>query len=693
MMFKLISGPRLAAIALLAATCAGAQAQTAVSGVTVTTLASLRPAGDDVTLPDGTLGWPGARYPTSPPLHAVRPGTTRGYLYGGFLGNGRVGTRETIYTAVGLYSMFAGVSVYERVPYDDAVGLYGRISGTMVKASDGSLYGVMTSEYGEAYAGTPTADVASSAYSPKVGEGIVFRTDFDGAYPQPLASTTGQLRSPNGALVIDSADRLYGIDKGPRGHGRIFRIDLATGTLSTVHEFDAGPAGRRQVANDLVWGHDGLLYGVTGYVRGLARHPATPGAADTPTGTLYRIDPSDPSTFKVLHTFTLAEGEINVADNASSDGWRMYPSGVRYSAGMSGDATLQSITAGQQTGLSSLIDGGDGYLYGGTSVSECYVYVLNSSTATALRRIDRESPLCGYRSWPASDIVKYPAPYPYHDGDRPYGALYRIAKAGGPLQILHTFGETDGATPRGSFAKGADGAIYGTTLGGGTNRCGTTGSTSVPVTCGTVFRIKPAAIDVDASGAVTNGGFEHVHAFKGTDGRLPLGLRAAADGRLYGVTSLGGSYVSAGGVVVPTEQGTVFQVAVESADTPIANASLVATPAQVAVGGSTTLTWITSNTSNCSAASSGGDWSGNVESYGSVTLTPAPGTYRYTLTCNVAGSAAGAQVSSSTTVYVNTVATAEDGNAVQFGNGGGGPFSPFWLLPFVALLAAARPRR
>ena len=80
---------------------------------------------------------------------------------------------------------------------------------------------------------------------------------------------------------------------------------------------------------------------VVGYVVG---HVVPP--TNTPTGTLYRIDPNTPSSFTVLHNFTLADGEINVEDNATAESWRMYPSGVRYAAGMSGDATVRSLLAG-----------------------------------------------------------------------------------------------------------------------------------------------------------------------------------------------------------------------------------------------------------------------------------------------------------------------------------------------------------
>lgn len=671
-------------------------AQTAATpaDVTFTSLTTLRPAGEDVSSADGTTGWPGARYPTSPPLYGVRPGATTGTLYGGFLGQGPLPTRHSIYTAVGLYSLGAGVGVYSRLAYVDGSNLFGRISSTPVRTSDGALYAVMTSEYGRPRVLRGTEQVGGDpAYSTLVGQGLLIRTDFDGTYPGAVAATVGQLRTPNGALIVDAQDNLYGVDRGPADNGRIFKLSTRTGTLTTLVEFPAGPGGRRQVVNDIVFGTDGKIYGVSGYVRGLDGHPDTPREQSTPTGTIFRIDPADPASLAVLHTFTLAEGEINVEDNASSDGWLLYPSGKPLPTGEGGNATLTNIGSGQQSGLSSLIDGGDGYLYGATSVGSCNVYATATNTTIALRRLNRDSPLCGFRRWVEGANSVYARPYPYHDAPKPYGQVYRIPKAGGALQILHSFSETDGATPRGPLAIGSDGAIYGTTMGGGPNvSCTSDSDAGTQVGCGTIFRIKRSAIAVDAQGVVTQGGFEQVHAFSGNDGNIPQGLRAGADGRLYGVTSRGGSYKDSAGKVIPTSFGTVFQLAPANAEVPPAAASLVAAPVQIKAGETTTLTWTTENTGNCTATSTGNDWRGAVPAFGSVTLTPPAGTYRYTLTCNVAGTASGAQVSATTTVYVSTPATAEDGNAVQYGNGGGGAIPPLLLAP-IALAALALRRR
>lgn len=137
-------------------------AQTKVADVKLTMLTALRPAGDDVTTPDGTVGWPGARFPTSPPLYAVRPGGSAGYLFGGFTGGGPSVLNTDMYTALGMYTMRAGVSVYERVEYNPATDLHGRITGTPVRASDGSLYSVLTTTYAERYFGTDRAKTSSN---------------------------------------------------------------------------------------------------------------------------------------------------------------------------------------------------------------------------------------------------------------------------------------------------------------------------------------------------------------------------------------------------------------------------------------------------------------------------------------------------------------------------------------------------
>jgi uncharacterized repeat protein (TIGR03803 family) len=104
-------------------------------------------------------------------------------------------------------------------------------------------------------------------------------------------------------------------------------------------------------------------------------------------------------------------------------------------------------------------------------------------------------------------------------------------------RVLHQFqgcsapsGPCDGANPDGSLYMDAKGALYGTTLYGGSQKCPNNNL------CGTVFRLSPD---------VTNPRAYHenvLYNFKGgSDGATPVGaLIADSHGALYGATTLGG---------------------------------------------------------------------------------------------------------------------------------------------------------
>jgi uncharacterized repeat protein (TIGR03803 family) len=124
-------------------------------------------------------------------------------------------------------------------------------------------------------------------------------------------------------------------------------------------------------------------------------------------------------------------------------------------------------------------------------------------------------------------------------GDHDGGTIYRI-DAGGSYTIVHSFsgsgGPADGATPRAALVLGDDGALYGTTT--------AQGPTQPSPSSGTVFRFTPGV-----SGVAT------IHAFHGSDGSSPNStLVKALDGYLYGTTSTGGEH-NAGTVFRISESG------------------------------------------------------------------------------------------------------------------------------------------
>jgi uncharacterized repeat protein (TIGR03803 family) len=99
------------------------------------------------------------------------------------------------------------------------------------------------------------------------------------------------------------------------------------------------------------------------------------------------------------------------------------------------------------------------------------------------------------------------------------GVVFRITLAG-DYSVVHSFTGTDGGVPRARLTVGVDGLLYGTTQGGGS------------AGLGTVFKM-------DLQGHVTT-----LYSFAGgpLDGAEPLGpVTFAQDGRLYGTTTAGGA--------------------------------------------------------------------------------------------------------------------------------------------------------
>ncbi|KAF1020941.1 MAG: hypothetical protein GAK30_02220 [Paracidovorax wautersii] len=611
--------------------------------------------------------------------------------------------RVNYLTSTKLGTTAPGASVLERVPQPPLL------------ASDGNLY--VMGEWGGIYSTTtspgfyslyanfeaslrafnyPGALVQSALsqrmYSASIGwettlgstyqqKEAVFRAEFDGTRAELLTSTDGAVYHPNGVLLVDAADgqdRLYGLDMGPGGNGRLFRIDQAdasdsSGSFTTVHEFGAGngPDGRQQ-PNGMIQSSDGWFYGLTAYPRGVPYADGTPTDPATPTGSLYRIHPDQPDSYEVLHEFTLAEGEI---------AWNsMY--------------FVSSTTLDQNAGenqLSWLVEGLDGYLYGGLSIGNCSTLGYVHTSATEFTLTSRTSPLCGASYVPtgrsgsgfANGKSMHASSYPHYDGPRVHGALYRIAKDGSGFTILHSFSGENGSQPRGSLVLAPDGAIYGTTLSGGANQDNAqqyyVGQSSTvlgyePTYDGTLFRIVPANIRLASDGTVLASGFEHLHSFAaGVDGKRPNGLSLGNDGRLYGTTLYGGrgyTQESSGRVYLNGQNGTLFQVDLDGASLP-ASVTITAQPSPVTTGRTAQITWTTYGAANCKATggASGDGWAGDQPTEGTLTVSPAAGTYYYTLTCT--NTLTGGTVGNYTTLFVDVNASETDGNQVEYGNGGG----------------------
>jgi len=332
--------------------------------------------------------------------------------------------------------------------------------------------------------------------------------------------------------LIETADGFYGTtyQGGSASKGTIFRISSG-GTLTTLHNF-SGPDGAYPEAS-LLEGTDGNLYGTTS-------------SGSNGWGTIFRMAP-DGTGFTTLHTFQSADGSTPRAPLIEGSDGNLYGTTYEGGAHSSGtvfkiDATTTELTtlhdfvlAAGGYPIAGLIQAADGDLYGATSQG-------GGAGVGAIFRIDTDgvmlTTLHGFAgddgSHPAGALVQGADGILYGTtlggGASGQGTIFQIDTAGTMLSTLHSFAFADGETPQAGLILGSDGMLYGTAEDGGTS------------SRGTVFRI--------ATGGT---GFEAVHSFSGQDGAYPwAALLEASDGKLYGTTDDTGS--------LPSQFGTIFRL-------------------------------------------------------------------------------------------------------------------------------------
>jgi uncharacterized repeat protein (TIGR03803 family) len=120
------------------------------------------------------------------------------------------------------------------------------------------------------------------------------------------------------------------------------------------------------------------------------------------------------------------------------------------------------------------------------------------------------------------------------------GTVFRLRTDGQDFTLVHQFStNNDGVNPAANLIQGTDGTLYGTTLHGGTNRCGT------------LFALSP-----------NGSSYSILHHFNKTnsDGQYPSG-RLAMDsaGVLYGLTHLG-TNINAGTAYQTPAPGMIFRI-------------------------------------------------------------------------------------------------------------------------------------
>ncbi len=367
------------------------------------------------------------------------------------------------FSTLAVFNYANGASPQSPLLLDAAGNLYGTTRqggpnavtgyGTVFKidATTGDLTTLARFNTGAAmYPGGPLAmDSAGNLYGATTGggkgNGTVFKIDPTTGALTTLVEFSGSIgnapgASPRGGVVLDTAGNLYGTtsSSGPglSEYGTVFKIDAATGELTTLHAFGLGDQGRQPYAA-VTLDSDGDIYGTTygGW---------------SASGTVFKID-GDSGAISYPALFNRANG-----------------------ATPQGAVTLDAL--GNIYGTTTW----GGEFNGGT------VFKIDAVTGllTTLVSFDRANngwtPYAGVTLDAAGNIYGTTLGGGLYD----FGTVFKIDAATGLLTTLFSFDRKDGLSPMTEVTLDAYGNIYGTTSGGG------------PGNYGTVFRLSPTSAAV-----------------------------------------------------------------------------------------------------------------------------------------------------------------------------------------------------
>lgn len=354
---------------------------------------------------------------------------------------------------------------------------------TLVRGSDGALYGATSSGQG-------------GADDQLQGAATLFKVNEDGSGFRKLHDDNNFNQGVE--LVKGPGTLLYGITSAS-----VFRIYEDGSGFQTIHEFGGGGP---PIRGSLITGLNGTLYGTTG-------------------GTVIKIQ-EDGSGFQTLHVFNCTEnGERPNLLVQAPDG-TLY--GTTESGGTRSRGTLFKISANERVfqklldfdgdaaeSPTSLIMGSDGALYGtsrysgGSGQGTVFKIIVGHApevSVTVVHEFDEAE-----RSHPNSIV---------EDGSGKFfgtgaGFVFKINADGTGFQTLYEFSAVD---PN-ALVVAPDGMLFGTTPRGGTSADGLPDE-------GTVFGIRGDGSE-----------FRQLHVFNWGYGAFPdAGLIQGGDGALYGTT-------------------------------------------------------------------------------------------------------------------------------------------------------------
>jgi uncharacterized repeat protein (TIGR03803 family) len=317
--------------------------------------------------------------------------------------------------------------------------------------------------------------------------------DFKLNYSDPEAGVTF---GPDGALygVVDRIDAPRGVTYST--HGAVFRLAPVVKLGVTTYKLTMLPAPCLKNCGLIPQPRGALIFGTDGTMYGTTNRDTLYASEDGGVGSVFKFAPTIKGRKIQYHQATT----MHIFSG---------PDGLNPEAG--------------------LVFGIDGALYGSTSANAHLGTVFKIDPGTgALTTLHQFSKAEG--TGPngtlavGSDGMLYGmtqnnGPDPNSCFQIGCGTLFKLDPVTSAFTILHAFSGADGAFPAGGLIFGNDGALYGTTLGGGAN------------SKGTVFRLDLASQTLTT-----------LHDFSGSDGSNPrAGLALGQDGALYGTTATGGT--------------------------------------------------------------------------------------------------------------------------------------------------------
>ncbi len=315
----------------------------------------------------------------------------------------------------------------------------------VVLGPDGALYG-------------------ASATSSSVTGALFYRVTTDGSSVDTLyqfGRTDGV--GPAGALLLGSDNLFYGTAQFSNGGvavggGTVFRIAPDGTGFTRLHQFAPSTTNNvnsNPINTDGNSPHGALIEGSDGFLYGVARF-----GGPTGTGTVFKIG-KDGSGFAVLHAFAAVTSAATAAAIVNADGAHPRATLVE-SAGYFYGTTNAGGANGRGTIFRLRFDGSE------FSVLHVFTTPTAPSGSTVAVNDDGALPQAGLTD--GGDGLLYGTTT--IGGANGVGVIYSITPDGAVRTTLHDFEAEGGSQPIGTLLLGTDGRLYGTTSAGGETSSG-----------------------------------------------------------------------------------------------------------------------------------------------------------------------------------------------------------------------------